>query len=185
MRRNGISNSQYGSQYGSQCGLVPAPSGRAYRVSSPAANAMVMRELADELRLVLERFAIEAGFNGQRPVAIFFKPGVFGHHQLGRAADIYTVGGVGIDQWKRRWDDACRRAAEAGDSPTRQIITKTEPVNNLGWRLYKALQRYGRWAQPYGYPIQLFGPWTRSEGPWKYISDRLLRAHHDHIHVAK
>jgi hypothetical protein len=62
---------------------------------------------------------------------------------------------------------------------------KREPVINLGWRLYKALQLYGRWAQPYGYPIQLFGPWTRSEGPWKHISDRLLRAHLDHIHVAK
>ncbi len=185
MRGNDVSNSQYGSQYGSQCGLVPAPSGRAYRVSSPAANAMVTRELADELRRVLERFAIEAGFDDRRPVAIFFKPGVFGHHQLGRAADVYAVGGVGIDQWKRRWDDACRRAAQAVDPPTRQIITKTEPVNNLGWRLYKALQGYGRWAQPYGYPIQLFGPWTRSEGPWKYISERLLRAHDDHIHVAK
>jgi hypothetical protein len=139
---------------------------------------MVTRELAGELHRALERFAIEAGFDEQRRLTVFFRPGVFGHHQLGRAADIYAVGGVGIDQWKRRWDEAYRRAA-------RQIITKTEPVTNLGWRLYKALQRYGRWAQPYGYPIQLFGPWTRSEGPWKQISDRLLRAHHDHIHVAK
>jgi hypothetical protein len=169
----------------SQCRLVPAPSGRAYRVSSPAANAMMTRELADELQRVLERFAIEAGFNYRRPVAIFFKPGVFGHHQLGCAADIYAVGGVGIDQWKRRWDEACRRAARTADFAARQIITKTEPVTNLGWRLYKAMQRYGRWSQPYGYPIQLFGPWTRSEGPWKHISDRLLRAHQDHIHVAK
>jgi hypothetical protein len=175
MWRNGVSNSR----------IVPVPSGRAYCVLSPAANAMVTRELADELQRVLERFAIEAGFNDQRPVPIFFKPGIFGHHQLGRAADVYAVGGVGIDQWKRHWDDACRRAAQAVDPPTRQIITKTEPVKNLGWRLYKALQHYGRWAQPYGYPIQLFGPWTRSEGPWKYISDRLLRAHDDHIHVAK
>jgi hypothetical protein len=181
MRRSDVTNSHYDSQ----CALVPAPSGRAYRVSSPASNAMVTRELADELRRALERFAIEAGFDDRRPVAIFFKPGVFGHHQLGRAADIYAVGGVGIDQWNRRWDDARCRAAQVDDRPTRQIITKTEPVNNLGWRLYKALQRYGRWAQPYGYPIQLFGPWTRAEGPWKYISDRLLRAHQDHIHVAK
>lgn len=179
------SKGAFNPQYGSQCGLVPAPPGRAYRVSSPAANAMMTRELADELRFVLERFAIEAGFNDRRPVAIFFRPGIFGHHQLGRAADIYAVGGVGIDQWKRRWDEAGRRAAQSAGGAERRIITKTEPVNNLGWRLYKALQRYGRWAQPYGYPIQLFGPWTRSEGPWKYISDRLLSAHHDHIHVAK
>jgi hypothetical protein len=146
---------------------------------------MMTPELADELRRVLERFAIEAGFDDRRPVAIFFKPGIFGHHQLGRAADIYAVGGVGIDQWKRRWDEACRRSAQAASLAARQIAAKTEPVTNLGWRLYKALQLYGRWAQPYGYPIQLFGPWTRSEGPWTYISDRLLRAHHDHIHVAK
>jgi hypothetical protein len=181
MCSNDVSNTQYGSQ----CGLVPAPAGRAYRVSSPAANAMMTLELADELRRVLERFATEAGFDDQRPVAIFFKPGIFGHHQLGRAVDIYAVRGVGIDQWKRRWDEARRRAAHGADAASRQIITKTEPVNNLGWRLYKALQLYGRWAQPYGYPIQLFGPWTRDEGPWKHISDRLLRAHYDHIHVAK
>jgi hypothetical protein len=169
----------------SRSSLVPVPSGRAYRVSSPPANAMMTRELADELSCVLERFAIEAGFDDRRPVSVFFKPGIFGHHQLGRAADIYAVGGVGIDQWKRRWDQACRRAAQTADPAARQIIAKREPVINLGWRLYKALQRYGRWAQPYGYPIQLFGPWTRAEGPWKYISDRMLRAHHDHIHLAK
>jgi len=175
MRHETDSNSQ----------IIPVPSGRAYRVSSPAANAMVTRELADELQRVLERFAIEAGFNDRRPASVFFKPGVFGHHLLGRAADIYAVGGVGIAQWKRRWDEACRRAAQAPDPAARRIVVKTEPVSNLGWRLYKAMQRYGRWAQPYGYPIQLFGPWTRAEGPWKHISDRMLRAHHDHIHVAK
>lgn len=179
MRYDNASNSQWASQ------LVSVPSGRAYRVSSPPANAMVTDELADELRRALERFAIETGFDERRQVSVFFKPGVFGHHQLGRAADIYAVGGVGIDQWKRRWDEACRRAARTASGAARQIITKTEPVTNLGWRLYKALQRYGRWSQPYGYPIQLFGPWTRAEGPWKHISDRLLRAHLDHIHVAK
>jgi hypothetical protein len=170
-----------------QCGrqLVSVPSGKAYRVSSPAANAMVTYELADELGRALERFAIEAGFDERRPVSVFFGPGIFGHHQLGRAADIYAVGGVGIDHWKSRWDEACRRASRTAPGAARQIVTKTEPVTNLGWRLYKALERYGRWSQPYGYPIQLFGPWTRSEGPWKHISDHLLRAHHDHIHVAK
>ncbi|MGH9839953.1 MAG: hypothetical protein ACREEM_14310 [Blastocatellia bacterium] len=177
MRHNGASNSQ--------CGFVPVPSGRAYRVSSPPANAMVTHELADELSRVLERFAIEAGFNDQHPVSVFFRPGIFGHHQLGRAVDIYAVGGAGIDEWKRRWDEACRCAAQTADPAARQIITKREPVINLGWRLYKALRRYGRWAQPYGYPVQLFGPWTRAEGPWRYISDRLLHAHCDHIHVAK
>src|SRR5262245_2209210 len=143
---------RYDNAINPQCGsrLVSVPSGKAYRVSSPAANAMVTPELAEELSRALERFAVEAGFDDRRSVTVFFKPGVFGHHQLGRAADIYAVGGVGIDEWKRRWNEACGRAAQTADPAERQIITKREPVINLGWRLYKALQRYGRWAQPYG-----------------------------------
>ena len=150
--------------------LVAVGSGRRYRITSPPENARVTRQLADELERVLDRFASDAGFTEQNPVGIFFGPGVVGHHQVGRAADIYAVGGVGFDRWKQRWDN--------NQSPI-------ERKSNLGWRLYKALQTYGRWSQPYGYPIQLFGPWTRVEGPWRYISDRLLNAHRDHIHVAK
>jgi hypothetical protein len=150
---------------------VPVPSGENYRIVSPPENAMVTRELAEELRRALDRFGGDARFTRERPVRILFKPGVVGHHQVGRAADIYEVEGMGLERWKARWD-------AASDS-------EKERRENLGWRLYKALQQYGRWSQPYGYPIQLFGPWTRSEGPWKYISDRLLKAHADHIHVAK
>ncbi len=147
-------------------GWVPVPSGRAFRVVSPPANARVTPDLAHELRRVLERFAREAGFGTGRPVEIHFEPGVVGHHKVGRAADIYAVGGVGLEEWKRRWDRA------------------RDPAN-LGWRLYRALARHGAWARPRGYPVQLFGPWTREEGPWRRISDRLLYAHRDHIHVAK
>jgi len=164
---------------------APVPSGVAYRVASPPGHALVTPELADELRRVLERFAVEAGATGRQPILIFFKPGIFGHHQVGRAADIYAVNDIGLDQWKGRWDEALRRAARAAERLERRLLGETEAKRNLGWRLYKALQRYGRWSQPYGYPIQLFGPWTRSEGPWKYISDFLLNAHRDHIHVAK
>ena len=164
---------------------VPVRSGSAFQVDSPLANALVVPELAGELHCLLERFAIEAGASEQHPVRIFFKPGIFGHHQVGRAADIYTVNGVGLDAWKQRWDEAMQRAARAATPLDRRLITETEEKENLGWRLYKVLQRYGRWAQPYGYPIQLFGPWTRCEGPWKPISDFLLRAHRDHIHLAK
>jgi hypothetical protein len=162
-------------------GCVTVSSGRLFRVASPARNAVVTRELRDELGRVLERFAAEAGFDQLNKVAIGFRPGSFGHHKLGRAADIYEVGGLGLDVWKNRWDKAAKCAA------VRQDVTALdlERRRNLGWRLYKALQNYGRWAQPYGYPIQLFGPWTRSEGPWKYISDFLLKAHRDHIHVAR
>jgi hypothetical protein len=164
---------------------VPVPSGEAYRIDSPPGNALVVPALAEELQKGLERFAREAGFSEQKLVGVFFRPGVVGHHQVGRAADIYAVGGIGLDRWNQSWNQALRRAAKTADPEERRHITSRERAKNLGWRLYKALQLYGRWAQPYGYPIQLFGPWTRTEGPWKYISDRLLRAHRDHIHVAK
>jgi hypothetical protein len=164
---------------------VPVASGRAYRVASPPEHALITRTLANELQKVLERLAVEAGFNEREPVSIFFKPGVVGHHKVGRAADIYAVGGIGIDSWKKRWDQGLQQAFRAMDPEQRRRNAGAERNCNLGWRLYKALQMYGRWVQPYGYPIQLFGPWTRTEGPWQYISDRLLHAHRDHIHAAK
>lgn len=164
---------------------VPVPSGRAYRIDSPPENGLVTRELAHELRKVLERFAMEAGFSESNPVSIFLRPGVVGHHKLGRAADIYAVAGVGLDRWKERWDTMMRGVSRVANSEARARIQNVERKHNLGWRFYKTLQLHGRWAQPYGYPIQLFGPWTRAEGPWTPISDRLLHAHRDHIHVAK
>ena len=160
---------------------VPVSSGSGFRVDSPPENGLVTYLLHEELRRVLERFAREAGFDERNKIGIVFRPGIFGHHKIGRAADIYEVGGVGFDVWKSRWNKAERCAAASGN----KRVIDMERRKNLGWRLYKALQTYGRWSQPYGYPIQLFGPWTRSEGPWKHISDFLLQAHRDHIHVAK
>jgi hypothetical protein len=160
---------------------VPVSSGRSFRVDSPPENGLVTPKLSNELKKVLERFASDAGFDEQNRVGIVFRPGIFGHHKVGRAADIYGVGGLRLDIWKKRWDKALQCTRHTGNSS----VLDVERRKNLGWRLYKALQNYGRWSQPYGYPIQLFGPWTRSEGPWKYISDFLLHAHRDHIHVAK
>ena len=175
----------YDASAASKAQLVPVPSGRVYRVASPAANALVTLELATELRRVLEKFALDAGYTEANPIELCFKPGVAGHHKVGRAADIYAVGGVGLDAWKEQWDKAVARAAQVTRPGEKRQIVGDERRKNLGWRLYKALQTYGRWAQPYGYPIQLFGPWTRSEGPWTFISEPLLHAHRDHIHVAK
>jgi hypothetical protein len=175
----------YDAIFRSRAPRVPVPSGKAYRIVSPPGNGLVTPELAHELRRVLERFAMEAGFSESNPVSLFFKPGVVGHHKFGRAADIYAVGGLGLDRWKKGWDEALGRAALPSQPEGSQRIASEERKKNLGWRLYKALQVHGRWAQPYGYPIQLFGPWTRTEGPWRFISDRLLHAHRDHIHVAK
>ena len=145
---------------------------------------MVTPELAQALQTALESFATAAGFDAKHRVGVFFKPGIFGHHRVGRAADIYAVGGIGLARWKRRWDAALERATALPPHDAARL-TDSERRANLGWRLYRSMAVEGRWAQPYGYPIQLFGPWTRSDGPWKYISDRLLHAHRDHIHVAK
>jgi hypothetical protein len=164
---------------------VTIRSGKNFRVDSPPGNALVTPELACELEHVLDRFGRDMTTGSGNKVGIFFKPGIFGHHKVGRAADIYRVGGVGLDVWKRRWDEARQRVARANSAFEGRAILDKERQNNLGWRLYKTLQNCGRWSQPYGFPIQLFGPWTREEGPWKYISDFLLNAHRDHIHVAK
>lgn len=148
-------------------------------------NAPVTPELARELERVLERFAQGAGFSEGDPVLVGFGAGVVGHHQVGRAADIYEVGGVGLDRWHELWERARKECSKCADPSIRIAKWKQQARRNLGWRLYKELQRFGHWAQPSGYPVQLFGPWTRSEGPLRTISDRLLRAHRDHIHVAK
>jgi len=164
---------------------VPVRSGKNFEIDSPPKNALVTKELATELEKVFERFGLKVRNARGVRVGIFFKPGIFGHHKVGRAADIYRVDGVGLDEWKKRWDLSQRRCLCVRDRYERGAILTHERQTNLGWQLYKALQICGRWSQPYGYPIQLFGPWTRSEGPWKFISDFLLKAHRDHIHVAK
>src|SRR5262245_3036015 len=105
-----------------RAGWVPVPSGTAYRLASPPSSALVVPALAEELRRVLERFAQEAGFNEQQPVSVLFKPGVVGHHQVGRAADIYAVAGVGLEVWKQRWDEALRQAAQARSPQEREAV---------------------------------------------------------------
>ena len=165
--------------------LVSVQSGWSFRVVSPPESALVTRELAEELECVLECFGrIAIGRTGN-PAEIFFRPGIFGHHRVGRAVDIYEVNAIGIHTWKQRWDAARQRSLSSAGPLQCAAILKSEGQRNMGWLLYKTLQIFGRWSQPYGYPVQLFGPWTRTEGPWKYISDFLLRAHGDHIHVAK
>jgi hypothetical protein len=165
---------------------VPVPSGALYRVidTVPARNA-VRPEVAAEVARTFAIFAREAGATEEAPVMIELRPGIFGHHQVGRAIDVYAVGGRGIGDWMDDWERMLARFARLPGGLERRLLRETEENNNLGWRLYHVMQRHGRWAQPYGHPIQLFGPWTRSEGPWRHISDFLLRAHRDHIHVAK
>ena len=164
--------------------LVTVASGKSFQIISPAESALVTKEMAEELERVLERFGEIAKCCSDR-VRLFFRPGIFGHHRVGRAVDIYAVNEVGLDIWKQRWDTAIRRAFTSADPVQRAEILNSECRRNLGWQLYKALQVFGRWSQPYGYPVQLFGPWTRTEGPWTRISDFLLHAHRDHIHVAR
>lgn len=165
--------------------LQPIPAGKFYRVVSPAEEALVTPPLANELGKALEQFAQSNGFSAEQPLDVSFKRGTLGLHRFGRAADIYAVGGKGIGQWAQEWNEAMRKANAATNPQARARLVEEEKQRNLGYKLYKALQAHGGWAQPAGYPVQLFGPWTRGEGPHRAISDQLLHAHRDHIHVAR
>jgi len=165
--------------------LQPIPNGQFYRVASPAQESLVTPPLASELGKALERFAQTNGFSAEQPLRVSFKRGTLGLHRHGRAADIYAVGGKGIGQWASEWNEAMRKAKAATNQQERARLVDEESRRNLGYKLYKALQAHGGWAQPANYPVQLFGPWTRGEGPHKTISDKLLHAHRDHIHVAR
>jgi hypothetical protein len=170
---------------------------------------LVRPSLAQALETVFERFALEAGFTAEKPLDIQFsrgfKAGSHGHGE-GRAADIAAVGGKSLLAWKQEWDKALAIAEKLADPQQRSEAITTEQKRNLGYRLYKALQTYGGWrVNPKGWPVyqgvmQLFGPWTATEGPWlamhlenptRYERERLadqkwvFEQHQDHIHVAK
>ena len=173
-------------------GVKPGPgrrrirSGRFHRMLWPVGHPIVVvDDLADQLNALLEEFAQAGGATAQGPLKIVLRPGTLGLHRTGRAVDIYGVGGKGIGRWAIEWNAAQRKAAASKDPAEQARIIEEEKKRNLGYKLYKTLQARGGWAQPQGYPIQLFGPWTRGEGPHKAISDKLLKAHNDHIHVAK
>lgn len=64
-------------------------------------------------------------------------------------------------------------AEQLSDPRQRAEAIAGEQKRNLGYGLYKALQQHGGWWvnpkgwQPYRGVMQLFGPWTATEGPWK------------------
>ena len=165
--------------------LQPIPSGQTYRVTSPPEHSLVTPLLASTLHQVFEQFAQANGFNAEQPLSIAFGRGTLGLHRFGRAADLYAIGDKGVGQWAHDWNSAMRQAATAPTLQERARLVAEEQGRNLGYKLYKALQGHGGWAQPPGYPVQLFGPWTRGEGPHKAISDQMLQAHRDHIHIAR
>jgi hypothetical protein len=165
--------------------LQPIPSGQTYRVTSPPEHSLVTPPLAGELHQVFEQFAQANGFSAEQPLSVSFGRGTLGLHRVGRAADIYAVGEKDLSQWAHDWNSAMRQATTAPAPQERARLVAEEQGRNLGYKLYKALQTHGGWAQPPSYPVQLFGPWTRGEGPHTAISDQLLSLHCDHIHVAK
>jgi len=189
--------------------LRPVQSGEAYRIASPPVRGLVTHELAQALETVFARFASERGFTSGKPIEIHlsrgFKPGAEGHDE-GRAADIVAVGEQGLQQWKEAWEQAIAASEKSTDSQRRTEAVAEEKKRNLGYGLYKALQDLGGWRvnsggwSMYRGVMQLFGPWTDTEGPWRrmqiehpsqYQRQRLtdqqwvLRSHQDHIHVAK
>ncbi len=194
---------------GSLRNLRPVRSGKAYRITSTPARGLVTPELADALETVFDRFARETGFTAEKPLEIRlargFKAGSHGHGE-GRAADIDAVAGKGFLEWKREWDEAMASAEKISDPQLHAQAIAAEQKRNLGYGLYKALQADGGWrVNPEGWRVyrgvmQLFGPWTATEGPWKtvaieepnlYEQQRMadqrwvFRAHLDHVHVAR
>jgi hypothetical protein len=189
--------------------LQPIPSGEAYRLISSKVRGLVRAELAEALKTVFEHFAREYGFTPENPLEIRlmrgFQAGSRGHGE-GRAVDIAAVGGKNLLEWKQEWDRAMTADGEPLDSQQRTEAITAERRRNLGYGLYKALQEQGGWRvdpkgwRPYRGVMQLFGPWTATEGPWKamqiknpnaYQQQRLtdqqwvFQSHQDHIHVAK
>jgi hypothetical protein len=189
--------------------LRPVGDGNAYRITSPSARGVVTPELAETLETVFQRFAKERGFTSERPLEIHlsrgFKAGSHGHGE-GRAADIATIDGKSLLQWKQEWDHAMAEAEKIPESQHQTEAIAAEQKRNLGCAFYKTLQEHGGWrVNPKGWRVyrgvmQLFGPWTATEGPWKamqikdptpYQQQRLadqkwvFQAHQDHIHVAK
>ena len=177
--------------------------------SPPPERGLVRPALAEALETVFERFAREAGFTLDQPLDIqlsrSFKASSHGHGE-GRAADIASVGGKSLLDWKQGWDRAMDAAEKLADPQQRVEAMAAEQRRNLGYGLYKALQAHGGWRvnpggwRPYRGVMQLFGPWTATEGPWKamqieksnsYQQGRLadqqwvFREHEDHIHVAR
>jgi hypothetical protein len=189
--------------------LRPLRGGQTYRITSPAARGLVRPALAGALETVFERFAREHGFTPEKPLEIRlargFKAGSHGHGE-GRAADIAAVSGKSLLVWKQEWDQAVMAAEKLPDAQQRAGAIAVEQRCNLGYALYKALQEHSGWRvnqggwRPYRGVMQLFGPWTATEGPWKamqikdpkvyqqqHLADQqwVFRAHRDHIHVAR
>jgi hypothetical protein len=189
--------------------LKPVPSGQAYIITSTPAHGSVTPGLAEALKTVFEQFAREQGFTFEKSLAISLSRGYKANshgHKEGRAADIDAVGGKSLLQWKQEWDRAMSSAQKLDDSKQQAQAIAVERQRNLGYGLYKALHAFGGWrVNPRGWRVyrnvmQLFGPWTATEGPWKAMQvksptpeDRqrladqqwVFRAHQDHIHVAK
>ena len=189
--------------------LRPVLSGQAYRITSPPVRGLVTPELAEALETIFERFAHERGFTQEKPLEVRlsrgFKAGSPGHGE-GRAADIIAVAGKSLLEWKKEWDQAMAAAEKLTDPLQRGEAIAPELKRNLGYGMYKALQEHGGWRvnpngwRPYRDVMQLFGPWTATEGPWQamqikdpnpYQQQRLadqqwvFQAHQDHIHVAR
>jgi hypothetical protein len=182
--------------------------GMSYQVVTQASRAAVTPELAEALESVLERFGQQAGFTRAQPLQVAFARGYQADspgHREGRAVDIAAVAGQSFRAWKRQWDEALSSARRLSSVAERTAAVTSERIRNLGYRLYKALQDHGGWRvdehgwRPYRGVVQLFGPWTAVEGPWKAMhrgksddSERqrladqawVFAAHQDHIHVA-
>ena len=188
--------------------LRPVQSGEAFRIISRPGHGLVRPKLAAAIEIVFETFARACGATPEKPLEIRlargFQNGSPGHGE-GRALDICAVGSKELCAWKQEWDQAIEAAERISNADEKAQAIAAEQKRNLGFGLYKALLAHGGWRinnagwHRYRNVMQLFGPWTAIEGPWKtmqierpslYQHERLadqqwvFEQHQDHIHVA-
>ena len=188
--------------------LRPVRSGEAFRIISPPQHGLVRPELAEAIENVFETFARTCGATPEKPLEIRLARGVQSGspgHGEDRALDILAVGSKALRAWKQEWDRAMGAAEQISNADEKARAIATEQQRNLGFGLYKALQVHGGWRvnrggwHRYRGVMQLFGPWTATDGPWKTmqiespttyqrqpLADQqwVFQRHEDHIHVA-
>ena len=133
--------------------LRPLLSGEAFRIISPPQEDLVRRELAEAIENVFETFARTCGATREKPLEIRLARGRqrgSPRHGEGPALEILAVGGKALRAWREEWDEAMEAAEQISNADEKDQATASEQKRNLGFALYKALQKHGDWRENRG-----------------------------------
>ena len=133
--------------------LRPLLSGEAFRIISPPQEDLVRRELAEAIENVFETFARTCGATREKPLEIRLARGFqrgSPRHGEGPALEILAVGGKALRAWREEWDKAMEAAEQISNADEKDQATASEQKRNLGFALYKALQKHGDWRENRG-----------------------------------